>query len=206
MLLLLIGDFHVPYRSSGIPTEFRDFLTAGRIQHVLCTGNLCSETYLEFLQEICRDVHIVQGDQYCLNNSKQFPEEKVLNFTTESKPLKVGILHGHQILPWGDYLALKHAQRRLNVDILVTGHTHECKCDIVEEESEQGGGDHAIKHLRLLINPGSATGAMNHDGVEYPPSFIVLDIQGELVIVYIYKLVCKDGKNEVSIERIEFSR
>ena len=32
-----------------------------------------------------------------------------------------------QVVPWGDAQALAVLQRRLSVDILVTGHTHEYK-------------------------------------------------------------------------------
>jgi predicted phosphodiesterase len=38
--------------------------------------------------------------------------------------LRVGICHGHQVVPWGDKEALAILQRQLDVDILVTGHTH----------------------------------------------------------------------------------
>lgn len=40
---------------------------------------------------------------------------------------KVGVCHGHQVVPWGDKEALAILQRQLGVDILVTGHTHEFK-------------------------------------------------------------------------------
>ena len=38
--------------------------------------------------------------------------------------LRVGVCHGHQVVPWGDREALAILQRRLDCDILVTGHTH----------------------------------------------------------------------------------
>ena len=37
---------------------------------------------------------------------------------------RVGLTHGHQIVPWGDPNALAMAQRQLGADILVSGHTH----------------------------------------------------------------------------------
>jgi putative phosphoesterase len=40
---------------------------------------------------------------------------------------KVGVCHGHQVVPWGDKEALAILQRQMGVDILVTGHTHEFK-------------------------------------------------------------------------------
>jgi vacuolar protein sorting-associated protein 29 len=38
MLVLVLGDLHVPYRSQGLPSKFKKLLVPGRIQHILCTG------------------------------------------------------------------------------------------------------------------------------------------------------------------------
>ena len=38
---------------------------------------------------------------------------------------RAGRIHGHtQVVPWGDRLSLAAVKRQLNVDILVSGHTH----------------------------------------------------------------------------------
>eukprot|EP00971_Amphidinium_carterae_P021853 431364-Amphidinium_carterae.2 len=37
---------------------------------------------------------------------------------------QVGLIHGHQIIPWGDKLALGGCACRLGVDMLISGHTH----------------------------------------------------------------------------------
>jgi vacuolar protein sorting-associated protein 29 len=58
---------------------------------------------------------------------------------------KVGLCHGHQAVPWGDRESLAILQRQLDVDILITGHSH--KFEAFEYES------------KFFINPGSATGA-----------------------------------------------
>jgi len=34
----------------------------GKIQHVLCTGNLCNREMFDFLKSISSDVHVVKGD------------------------------------------------------------------------------------------------------------------------------------------------
>jgi len=45
-LVLLVGDHHIPMRAHSIPAPFRRMLVPGKIQHVLCTGNLgCPEEY-----------------------------------------------------------------------------------------------------------------------------------------------------------------
>jgi hypothetical protein len=38
MLVLVLGDLHIPHRSSSLPTKFKKLLVPGRIQHILCTG------------------------------------------------------------------------------------------------------------------------------------------------------------------------
>lgn len=58
---------------------------------------------------------------------------------------KVGLAHGHEVVPWGDEESLAALQRKLDVDILITGHTHENR--VHEYEG------------RWFINPGSITGA-----------------------------------------------
>lgn len=58
---------------------------------------------------------------------------------------KIGLIHGHQVIPWGDMASLALLQRQLDVDILISGHTH--KFEAFENEN------------KFYINPGSATGA-----------------------------------------------
>lgn len=60
-------------------------------------------------------------------------------------PIRVGVLHGHQVIPWGDVESLSIVARQMDVDILLTGHTH--RFEAFENEG------------KFFINPGSATGA-----------------------------------------------
>ena len=57
-------------------------------------------------------------------------------------------MNGHQIVPWGDAHSLAMVQRQLDVDILITGHTHR------NEVNEYEG--------KWFINPGSITGAYRY--------------------------------------------
>jgi vacuolar protein sorting-associated protein 29 len=52
----------------------------------------------------------------------------------------VGVCHGHQVVPWGDKEALATLQRRLDADILVTGHTHAFEVGGVLGGRRLGGG------------------------------------------------------------------
>lgn len=75
------------------------------------------------------------------NQDDALPETKVVKVGE----FKIGLCHGHQIVPWGDPEALAMMQRQLDVDILITGHTH--KNSVMEYEGN------------YYINPGSITGA-----------------------------------------------
>lgn len=61
-LALAIGDFHIPHRSPEISESFKSMLVPGRIQHILCTGNLCTTGVEDFLRSISPDVSVVAGD------------------------------------------------------------------------------------------------------------------------------------------------
>ncbi len=79
----MLGDLHIPYRVSGLPHEFRKLLTPGRIQHILCTGNLCTKETVDYLKTLTADVHIVRGDFDDVSNS--FPSKYIYNDYLESK-------------------------------------------------------------------------------------------------------------------------
>ncbi len=34
----------------------------GKIQHILCTGNLCSKETMDYLKTLASDVHVTKGD------------------------------------------------------------------------------------------------------------------------------------------------
>lgn len=70
-----------------------------------------------------------------------YPEQKVVTVGE----LRIGLCHGHQVVPCGDPDALALIQRQLDVDILISGHTH--RFDAYELDN------------KFYLNPGSATGA-----------------------------------------------
>lgn len=67
-------------------------------------------------------------------------------------------------------------QRRLNVDVLLSGTTHAAKVSEFDN--------------RLLVNPGSITGAFHagDDAQSISPSFVLLDVRGHNVTSFIYQL------------------
>jgi vacuolar protein sorting-associated protein 29 len=48
------------------------------MQHVLCTGNVCSKSTEEYLRTLANSVHIVRGDMDVQTGLSDLPEQKVL--------------------------------------------------------------------------------------------------------------------------------
>jgi vacuolar protein sorting-associated protein 29 len=58
----VLGDLHIPHRCSNLPAKFKKLLVPGRIQHILCTGNLCTKESYDYLKTLASDVLRVRGD------------------------------------------------------------------------------------------------------------------------------------------------
>ncbi|XP_068573970.1 vacuolar protein sorting-associated protein 29 isoform X1 [Cebidichthys violaceus] len=180
-LVLVLGDLHIPHRCNTLPAKFKKLLVPGKIQHILCTGNLCTKESYDYLKTLAGDVHIVRGD---FDENLNYPEQKVVTVGQ----FKIGLIHGHQVIPWGDMASLALLQRQLDVDILISGHTH--KFEAFENEN------------KFYINPGSATGAYSALESNIIPSFVLMDIQASTVVTYVYQLIGDD----VKVERIEYKK
>ena len=77
-----------------------------------------------------------------------------------------------QIIPWGDKEALAIKRRQLDVDILVTGHTHKF--------------EHFKHEGKWMLNAGSATGAHSGQHYDVVPGFLLMDVQAAAVTTYVY--------------------
>ncbi|NXF05639.1 VPS29 protein, partial [Smithornis capensis] len=179
-LVLVLGDLHIPHRCGALPRKFKELLVPGKIQHILCTGNLCTRESSDYLRTLAGDIHVVRGDSESLN----YPEEKVVTIGQ----FRIGLIHGHQVIPWGDAAGLALLQRQLDVDILISGHTH--RFEAFEYEK------------KFFINPGSATGAYSALDRNVTPSFVLMDVQASTVVTYVYQLI----EGDVKVERIEFKK
>jgi vacuolar protein sorting-associated protein 29 len=167
-LVLLIGDLHIPQRSVDLPEKFKELLVPGKVQHILCTGNIGNREHTDWLKGLASNVHIVRGD---FDEGVSLPEQKVVTIGE----WKIGIIHGHQVIPWGDKEALSNTQRMMDCELLVSGHTHASST-----ESLDG---------KYFINPGSATGAYSSLTSDVRPSFIIIALQGREATSFLYELV-----------------
>lgn len=206
-LVLLLGDHHIPSRATSIPAPFQRMLVPNKMQHVICTGNIGNVEEYDRLRALVggngSSVHCVSGEYDVVAGvaaagtgnaagthaaagaaPPSFPETKVLQLGQ----FRVGVIGGHQVVPWGDLGALAMVRRKLDVDVLVCGSKRQ------EGVVEYEGG--------YYLFPGSITGAYSACTPNVNPSFILLAVQGSKVVCYVYEL--RDG--EVDVSKTEFSR
>ena len=132
MLIGLISDTHIPDRARELPENVFDAFE--NVDLILHAGDLTSLSIIEKLENIA-PVMAVQGNMDRANGI-DLPKATVV----EAEGLKIGIVHG-EVYPRGDTQQLIYLAQELNVDILVTGHSHQPKI-----EQKEG---------ILLLNPGS---------------------------------------------------
>ncbi|KAK9469070.1 Metallo-dependent phosphatase-like protein [Lipomyces arxii] len=185
MLVLAIGDLHIPDRAQELPPKFRKLLAPGKISQILCLGNLTDRETYEFLRSVSPDLQIVKGE---FDLSLSLPLSKVVTHGS----LRIGFTHGHTIVPPGDSDALLIAARQMDVDVFIWGGTH--RFEAYELEG------------KFFINPGSATGALSSnwwaEGESPVPSFVLMDVQGAVLVLYVYQFV--DG--EVKVEKVSYRK
>ncbi|KAI7324659.1 hypothetical protein KC315_g8187, partial [Hortaea werneckii] len=145
-----------------------------------------------------------------------YPVPTALSKVVTHGSLRIGFTHGDSIIPPGDPDALLIAARQMDVDVLCWGGTHRF------EAYEMEG--------KFFVNPGSATGApcWGEDGdlsapsrggdsgfededEEDPdrniPSFVLMDVQGDVLVLYVYQLKKdKEGKESVGVEKVSFRK
>ena len=181
-LVLVVGDMFVPQRSQDIDPQFKTILIPNKLQHVLSLGNIGSRESYDWLKSLSNDFHSVKGDF----DEGDMPEKKIVTIGE----FKIGMIHGHQVLPWGNTESLSAIQRELDCDILLSGNTHEISVKVLDN--------------KLYINPGSISGAFSNCIADPSPSFVLMVLQGTEAIIYLY--VLNDRTQKFDVNKIEFSK
>ncbi|KAJ9653245.1 Vacuolar protein sorting-associated protein 29 [Neophaeococcomyces mojaviensis] len=190
-LILVIGDLFIPDRAPDIPAKFRKLLTPGKIGQIICLGNLKDKETFDYLRQIAPELHLVKGD-YDVD-----APNLALSKVVQHGNMRLGFTHGHTIIPHADADALLIAARQMDVDVLLWGGTH--KFEAYELEG------------KFFVNPGSATGAFStqwgSDVEEPTPSFCLMDVQGDVLVLYVYQLrTDAQGNENVAVEKISYRR
>ncbi|OPX59921.1 MAG: Phosphodiesterase [Methanobacterium sp. PtaB.Bin024] len=166
MLIGVISDTHIPERAESIPEiVFEVFQDVDLILHA---GDLVSLSVKKQLESMKPTV-CVQGnmDRYI---GLKLPQRKKLDL----EGIKIGLTHG-EVYPRGDTQQLRYIGLEMDVEVLITGHTH---WSFIKELPDM-----------LLLNPGSPTVPRLSD-----PSVMIIEIEdGQLdaKIVKIGDPVCK---------------
>ena len=182
-LVLLVSDLFIPLRIPDVDIQFKSILVPNKIQHVICLGNIgCQDTF-DWLHGLSSDFHVIQGDY---DIDRNLPEKKSIQVGN----FRIGMIHGHQIIPSGDLEILANVQRELDCDILVSGYTHQLSIN--------------VKENKLYLNPGSLSGALSPLFEECSPSFILMALQGEEATIFSYVLSEKNKKFQVG--KMEYFR
>ncbi|NXS65417.1 VPS29 protein, partial [Pandion haliaetus] len=192
-LVLVLGDLHIPHRCNSLPAKFKKLLVPGKIQHILCTGNLCTKDTYDYLKTLAGDVHVVRGD---FDENLNYPEQKVVTVGQ----FKIGLIHGHQVIPWGDMASLALLQRQFDVDILISGHTH--KFEAFEHENNFLISLKLWRNTAKVIIYAQLISFFSSLSSNIIPSFVLMDIQASTVVTYVYQLIGDD----VKVERIEYKK
>ena len=91
VLVLALGDLHIPDGAPDLPPKFKSMLVPGKIQHIICTGNLRIKEAHDYLKTLCSDIHITRGEY---DEETRCPETKTLTIDQ----FKLGLRHGHQVI------------------------------------------------------------------------------------------------------------
>jgi putative phosphoesterase len=162
-LVLVLGDTHIPDRATSIPRVIANYISEhAPWELVLFTGDLTGESVLEWLKTITRRLYVVRGNMDYL----PLPRQAVVEYEW----LRIGLVHGDGIYPRGNPVELSKIAKKLNVQLLVSGHTH--------ADFARTSPDSTV----LLLNPGSLTGVWGGGGGSYTPSFMVIEVLSEKCI------------------------
>lgn len=153
MLIGLISDTHIPDRTDKIPITVLEAFK--NVELIIHAGDLTSIEVKEELEKIA-PVLAVQGN---MDRTRGLNLPKSLVKTIEG--VKIGVKHG-EVHPKGDTQQLYYIAKELDVEVLVSGHTHQ---GFIEQFDDV-----------LLLNPGSPTAPRLTD----PTVMLMSVLEGEI--------------------------
>jgi putative phosphoesterase len=160
MLIGVISDTHIPERASKIPEMV--FKTFEDVDIILHAGDLVSLTVRKQLEELAPTKCVMGNmDRY---HGLNLPKQMFL----EVDGVRIGLNHG-EVYPRGDTQQLRYIGLEMEVEFLITGHTH-------------WSFIHELKDM-VLLNPGSPTVPRLSD-----PTIMLLKVKNGNLDVNIVKI------------------
>lgn len=175
--LLVFGDTHIPTRATSIPEEFYSHIEDTDYSLALITGDLVQEQAMRDSLPPLPPSHMVQGNM-------DFGGGHDFQKTMDIEEFHILLLHGTQLSPRGNISELWEIAQNVGADIAIHGHTHDPSIDLYKS--------------RLLLNPGTITGATGGRGGRKEASFIELYISQEKVSVILFVSDWKRVEKSVS--------
>jgi len=176
--ILIIGDTHIPDRADHIPDKLLDIIENGKPWDIaVFTGDFTGFDVIEWFKKLAHASYYVAGNMDYVR--------RPLTQVFKVEDLTIGLHHGHGVEPRGDTYGLTRIATRLNVNMLITGHTHS---PFIK---------HGVTDNILLVNPGSLTGVWGGGGGSMKPSMIILDIFNHNLVFNLYEVV----ENRLSISK-----
>lgn len=195
--ILCIGDSHIPNRAKDLPEQIYEKLNElSREQlfdYTFFTGDIINFPHLlEYLNKKTKmNSFVVMGNMDYYYGNKDAPIYQNIEITFKDKDqIIVGLTHGAQINPRGDHTQLENLAIEKNYHIIVSGHTH-------KEEI------YLSNKSRLLLNPGSVTGAWSFVA-SGNPSFIELIINKSTKEIAVSLIQLNKNSRELVISKFNF--
>ena len=159
VLILILGDLHIPHGASDIPAKLKRLLVPGKIQLILSTGNICDRETWEWLKSVGSDVRGVAGEWDDVGQLGP-----TLSMTLPGSHLTITLISAHRIVPNADRDILQTMARCVGGDVVCCGGPLAQNRGDGEEEGDKASDQELPKRVievdnKLYINPGSATGA-----------------------------------------------
>jgi putative phosphoesterase len=163
--VLVFGDTHAPSRRDSIPDDFFKHIEDTHYDLALITGDLVREQDMRALFPPLPKSYIVKGNMD-YGKDHNFHEIVIV------EDFKILLIHGTQLRPRGNLEQLWEIAIQVEADIAIHGHTHKPTIDLHKN--------------RLLLNPGTASGATGGWSGRDDASFIELEVTGSNLTVILH--------------------
>jgi putative phosphoesterase len=165
--ILVLGDFHIPKRAKNISPIIDKYFKKQNYSIILCTGDLTAKEILDYLSKLGK-FYVVKGNMDLID----LPEKIIMNIND----IKIGLVHGSDVYPRGDTTKLFNLAKKLNVNILISGHTHSSFIQKIDKI--------------ILLNPGSITGSWGGGNYSGIPEFIeIKNIKSNKLTIKLKKMI-----------------
>jgi putative phosphoesterase len=162
----VFGDAHIPSRRDSIPPDFYDHIESAVYDLALVTGDLVREQAMrDAMPDIPKSLIVIGNMDY---GSSYRHHERI-----QIDDFDFLLLHGTQLRPRGSNKQLLEIVEEVGADAAIHGHTHKSAIDLLNG--------------KLLLNPGTVSGATGGSFGRTDASFIELEIISNSLLVKLHR-------------------